>query len=139
VLAGVFKDHPRVRVMPRPELAAALVGRADLILLDVPCSNTGVLPRRPEARYRLTDRTLERMADVQRQIGADAIPLLAARGRILYSTCSLEPEENDQMAAWFTRWHNLRAQARQAIEPTGLPGGPAAGYRDGSFAVLLGR
>lgn len=138
-LSGVFQDHPRVRVMPRDELAAEALGRCDLVLLDVPCSNTGVLPRRPEARYRLTDRTLERMADVQRQIGADAIPLLATRGRILYATCSLEPEENQAMAAWFTRWHNLRQLAGRSIEPSGLPGDPATSYHDGSYAVLLGR
>lgn len=138
-LAAVFKDHPRVRVLPRAELAATALGRCELILLDVPCSNTGVLPRRPEARYRLTDRTLERMADVQRQIGADSIPLLAPKGRILYATCSLEPEENDQMAAWFARWHSLRRLGGQSLPPAGLPGDPPAGYRDGSYAVLLGR
>lgn len=138
-LAGVFKDHPRVRVMPRSELAAAGAGGCDLILLDVPCSNTGVLARRPEARYRLMDRTLERMADVQRQIGADSILLLAPKGRILYATCSLEPEENEQMAAWFTRWHNLRTLARQSVQPASLPGDPPTNYHDGSFAALLGK
>lgn len=138
-LRATFATHPRVRVVTRDQLAADALARGDLVLLDVPCSNTGVLPRRPEARYRLTDRTLERMGEIQRQIGADAIPLLAPRGRILYATCSLEPEENQAMARWFARWHNLRELASQSIEPAGLPGDPPAAYRDGSFAVLLGR
>jgi len=138
-LRGVFAGHPRVRVLTRDELVEASRQRCDLILLDVPCSNTGVLARRPEARYRLTERTLDRMADVQRQIGADSILLLAPKGRVLYATCSLEPEENEQMAAWFTRWHNLRTLARQSLEPSGLPGQAGTAYRDGSFAVVLGR
>ena len=138
-LHAAFATHPRVRVVTRDQLAADALARCDLVLLDVPCSNSGVLPRRPEARYRLTDRTLERMGEVQRQIGADSIPLLSPRGRILYATCSLEPEENQAMAGWFARWHNLRDLASQSIEPAGLPGDSAGAYRDGSFAVLLGR
>lgn len=138
-LRATFATHPRVRAVTRDQLAAEALARCDLVLLDVPCSNTGVLPRRPEARYRLTDRTLERMGEVQRQIGADSIPLVSPRGRILYATCSLEPEENQAMARWFARWHNLRELASQSIEPAGLPGDPPAAYRDGSFAVLLGR
>lgn len=138
-LRALFDDHPRVRVMDRDQLGREGLGACGLILLDVPCSNSGVLARRPEARYRLGARTLDRMGEVQRQIGADAIPLLAPGGRILYATCSLEPEENDQMAAWFARWHAARTIASRAIEPAGAPGGPAAACHDGSFAALMGR
>lgn len=138
-LRAVFAGHSRVRVLKRDELAAAGRERCELVLLDVPCSNTGVLPRRPEARYRLTERTLDRMADVQRQIGADSILLLAPKARVLYATCSLEPEENERMAAWFTQWHRMRVLASRSVQPEGLPGGAPSGYRDGSFAALLGR
>jgi 16S rRNA (cytosine967-C5)-methyltransferase len=118
-------------------------GTADLVLLDVPCSNTGVLPRRPEARYRFSADSLASVAGVQRQIIADSIPLLidtpGRRGAILYSTCSLEPEENAAQPVWARRWHRFEAAKGSFTEPAGAPGGPATGYRDGAYSVLMRR
>ena len=138
-LATAFGPHPRVEVIEPTRLRERCNGRADLVLLDVPCSNSGVLARRTEARYRLGGRQLERLAGTQRQIIADSIPLLSPRGRILYSTCSLEPEENERQAEWAGRWHRFRRTRGDLAEPIGLPGGRACAYRDGSFAALLVR
>lgn len=113
--------------------------KADLILLDVPCSNSGVLPRRPEARARLTQQTLARLGDEQRQIFADAIPLLSPRGRVLYATCSLEAEENSEIAAWAGTWHGLKVRREKQSWPTGQPGDGPEAYRDGSYAAILSR
>lgn len=69
----------------------------DRILLDVPCSGTGTLARHPEIRWKLRQ---EDLADLQmRQAGLlrNALPHLAPEGRLVYSTCSLEPEENDSV------------------------------------------
>jgi 16S rRNA (cytosine967-C5)-methyltransferase len=121
---------------------------ADLILLDVPCSNTGVLSRRPEAKYRVSTDTISSLTTVQRQIIADAIPLLrgasegpsarpGTRGAILYSTCSLEPEENLHQAEWAAKWHGFRLARETATVPRGLPGDDPARCRDGSFSILL--
>ena len=71
----------------------------DAILLDVPCSNTGVIRRRPEARRRLTAHHLDQLVMLQARIIEQACTLLAPGGRIVYSTCSLEPEENEQQVA----------------------------------------
>lgn len=71
----------------------------DAILLDVPCSNTGVIRRRPEARRRLTSHHLDQLVALQASIIEQACSLLAPGGRIVYSTCSLEPEENEQQIA----------------------------------------
>ncbi len=139
VLAAALGRHPRVEVVEPRRLRERCDGRTDLAVLDVPCSNSGVLARRAEARYRLGDRQLERLAATQRQIIADAIPLLSPRGRILYSTCSLEPEENEAQVAWAARWHGFAQTGGGRREPTGTPGAPAREYRDGSFAALLAR
>lgn len=74
-------------------------GQYDLVLADVPCSGTGTLGRNPEIRHRLQPGDLVWQAERQRAILRAA--LLAARpgGRIVYSTCSLEPEENEQVVA----------------------------------------
>ncbi len=77
--------------------AAALpiaAGSFDLILCDVPCSGTGTLARNPEIRHRLQPGDLRRQAERQRAILSGALRHLAPGGRLLYSTCSLEPEEN---------------------------------------------
>lgn len=138
-LRRAFEGHPRVEVRRTDELIPDLAGQADLVLLDVPCSNSGVLARRPEARYRLATGQGGRLRNLQRQIVADAIPLLSEGGRILYSTCSLEREENEGIAEWAAEWHRFRRARERRTMPAGTPGEPASGYRDGSYSVVLER
>ena len=69
----------------------------DLILCDLPCSGTGTLARNPEIRLRLTPADFRRQSDRQLAILRAAASRLAPGGRLLYSTCSLEPEENEQV------------------------------------------
>ncbi len=82
--------------------AAALPGSAgvfDLILCDVPCSGTGTLARNPEIRHRLEAAELRRQAERQGRILRGASQRLAPGGRLLYSTCSLEAEENEAVVS----------------------------------------
>jgi 16S rRNA (cytosine967-C5)-methyltransferase len=143
-LERTFGGHERVRVVPYTSIRPEFLGRVDLVVLDVPCSNTGVLARRPEAKYRFGPETLESVVGVQRQIIADAIPLLrdgtsgGPRGRILYATCSLEPAENEEQAQWAAHWHRFAVERESRVMPTGGPGQPATAYTDGSYAALLG-
>jgi 16S rRNA (cytosine967-C5)-methyltransferase len=71
----------------------------DLVLADVPCSGTGTLGRNPEIRHRLRPEELPRQAERQRAILASALRAVRSGGRVVYSTCSLEPEENEQVVA----------------------------------------
>jgi len=71
----------------------------DLALADVPCSGTGTLGRNPEIRHRLRAEELPRQAERQRTILSAALRALRPGGRAVYSTCSLEPEENEQVVA----------------------------------------
>jgi 16S rRNA (cytosine967-C5)-methyltransferase len=69
----------------------------DLALVDVPCSGTGTLGRNPEIRHRLQPEDLPRQAERQRAILSAALSAVRPGGSVIYSTCSLEPEENEQV------------------------------------------
>ncbi len=77
--------------------AKAVEGSFDLILCDVPCSGTGTLARNPEIRHQLKVEELARQAERQRAILKGALKRLAPGGRLVYSTCSLEPEECERV------------------------------------------
>ncbi|HEY2798393.1 MAG TPA: transcription antitermination factor NusB [Thermoanaerobaculia bacterium] len=72
-------------------------GRFDRVLLDAPCSGTGTLRKNPEIRYRVTEEAVERLAGAQEAALESALRLLAPGGFLLYSTCSLEWEENERV------------------------------------------
>jgi 16S rRNA (cytosine967-C5)-methyltransferase len=69
----------------------------DRILVDAPCSGTGTLARNPEIKSRLAPEDLPRLAGLQGEILRKALEALAPQGRLVYVTCSLEPEENEQV------------------------------------------
>jgi 16S rRNA (cytosine967-C5)-methyltransferase len=75
----------------------ALIEPFDRVLVDAPCTNTGVIRRRIDVRWRLRPADFGRMADEQFTITRAALQLLKTGGVLVYSTCSLEPEENEQV------------------------------------------
>jgi 16S rRNA (cytosine967-C5)-methyltransferase len=97
-LAERLKDLPAVRVLEADATKLSEgEGEFDLILCDVPCSGTGTLGRNPEIKLRLEPAELSRQAKRQREILTAALGRLAEGGRLVYSTCSLEPEENERV------------------------------------------
>lgn len=90
----------------------------DRILLDVPCSNTGVMRRRVELRWRIRPEELARLVKEQRDLLEHAAQLIKPGGTIVYSTCSLEPEENTQMIESFLATHpNFTLDRERALLP----------------------
>ena len=69
----------------------------DRILLDAPCSGTGTLARNPEIKWRLRPEDLTRLAELQTRMLRNALSALSENGRLVYATCSLEPEENERV------------------------------------------
>jgi 16S rRNA (cytosine967-C5)-methyltransferase len=110
---------------------AAWRGAFDAILLDVPCSNTGVLRRRVDVRWRLQPEQIAELVAIQQAILDSALPCLRPGGRLVYSTCSIEPDENErQIEAFVHRHSGVTWQAtRQSL--------PHREGIDGAFAALL--
>ena len=77
--------------------------RFDCILLDVPCSNTGVLAKRVEARHRITPNAIKKLIKTQTEILNTAAPMLNLHGIICYSTCSILKDENSGLIKDFQR------------------------------------
>ena len=73
----------------------------DAILLDVPCSNSGVLQRRSDARWRIDKERIQSLNKLQYDILSGCAEQLSSSGRLVYSTCSLEYEENEELV---DRW-----------------------------------
>jgi 16S rRNA (cytosine967-C5)-methyltransferase len=95
-------------------LAAATGPTCDRVLVDAPCSNTGVLRRNPDGKWRRDEADLARLAAAQAAILAAAAELVRPGGTLVYATCSLEPEENETVVAAFRAAH-------PAFEPEALP------------------
>lgn len=104
----------------------------DRILLDAPCSNTGVLGKRPEVRWRLRPQDIVELAAVQTRLLCAACDRLGPHGRLVYSTCSIEPEENQAVveAALCDR-----PEFTLIRELSHVPGRPA----DGGYQALVQR
>jgi len=89
-----------VNILPYEQV---LNSKFDAILLDVPCSNTGVLAKRIEVRYRLNPKAVNELAKTQAGLLAAAVKILKPKGRICYSTCSIQKAENNRLVKDFLR------------------------------------
>ena len=139
VLAAMASRTPGVEACDPASVLSEYAGRVDLLLLDVPCSNSGVLARRPEARHRQDAGTRARLVDLQRQIAADSLALLAPGGTLLWATCSIDHEENEKQVEWLAKWHPLEVNSIHRETGQGGPGDPPSMWRDGGFFSRLRR
>lgn len=106
--AGVH--NTRVRPLPKEapavqEALADLFGKADRVLVDAPCTGTGTLRRKPDARYRFTEEMLDEAVQRQRALLAQFAPLVKPGGRLVYGTCSVLRAENESVVEGFLGAH----------------------------------
>jgi 16S rRNA (cytosine967-C5)-methyltransferase len=94
---GTGAQGRHIRVIAADARSLPFAGNFDRILADVPCSGTGTLARNPEIKWRLTPQDLADLQSRQSAILRSAMAHVAAGGRLIYSTCSLEKEENEDV------------------------------------------
>jgi 16S rRNA (cytosine967-C5)-methyltransferase len=105
--AGSGREHAVLADAERPPILSA-----DLVLLDAPCLGTGTLARRPDARWRLEPATLLSVTALQHRLLAACAVTVRPGGLLVYATCSLEPEENeDQVDRFITENPGFRREA----------------------------
>lgn len=118
----------------------------DVVVVDVPCSGTGTLARHPDGRWRLTPESVDEMVRIQRGILDGAADVVRPGGLLVYSTCSLEPEENEeQVSAFLARRPGFRLERTRAVPEEYLDRAgrlvvlPWRTGFDGAFAARLRR
>ncbi len=122
-----------VQALPPSALNSQPSTTFDRILIDAPCSNTGVIRRRVDLRWRLRPKEIWRLRAAQSELLGQAAALVKPAGRLVYSTCSLEPEENSEVVNEFLAGH-ADFRLEQSCELL-----PFADGVDGTYVARLAR
>lgn len=103
----------------------------DWVLVDAPCTGTGTLRRNPDMKWKFTPETLHRLVGEQRQIFEKALSYLKPEGHIIFATCSILKQENQEQVDHFLKTYNLKLAAPlfQTL--------PTEDGMDGFFAALF--
>lgn len=144
-------ELPSAAAAPLPLEIAAFKGKAARVLVDAPCTGLGVLRRKPEPRWRLKEEDIGRLAQKQVALARRAMELVLPHGRLIYATCSLLPEENEQVVEALLENEDFSlvpikeilggAQAAEIADASGryLKMLPHRHESDGFFAAVLRR
>jgi 16S rRNA (cytosine967-C5)-methyltransferase len=113
-------------------LSPAQKKKMDWVVVDVPCTGTGTFRRNPDLKWKFDLANLPHLIDEQREIFQEALSYLHPHGTIVYMTCSLLPQENQEQAGYFQKTHGLEiVETFQTL--------PVSGGMDGFYAVSLKR
>lgn len=127
VAGRVLGVHPVLADAAAPPFAA---GRFDIVLLDAPCSNSGVFRRRPDAMWRYSRKKVLELAQLQRRLLDAAATLPRSGGALIYSVCSIEKEETGDITRGFLRDHpDFQLKEEVLLTPTA--------DHDGAYAASL--
>lgn len=112
----------------------SLVGQADILLADVPCSGLGVIGHKQDIKYRVTPQSLTEIAALQKEIITNVIDYIKPGGILMYSTCTMNPGENEDMVGWIGETFGLErvSMAKELPEPL------KAGAETGMVQLLPG-
>ena len=98
---GISNIHPQVWDGTKTD--PDMIGKVDIILADLPCSGLGVFNRKPDIKYRVNEKDLQELQNLQREILTASLPYLKDGGLLVYSTCTVNPGENQENRDWILR------------------------------------
>ena len=122
--AGVSCVVPKVK--DAEQLDAEWIGKADVVIADLPCTGYGVIGRKPDIKYYASKEKEEELVRIQRAILANAASYVKPGGTLLYSTCTVNRKENGENAAWFLEQFPFEAVSLDELLPDELKSGETA-------------
>ena len=122
--AGVSCVVPKVK--DAEQLDAEWIGKADVVIADLPCTGYGVIGRKPDIKYYASKEKEEELVRIQRAILANAASYVKPGGTLLYSTCTVNRKENSENAAWFLEQFPFEAVSLDELLPDELKSGETA-------------
>lgn len=126
----------------------ALVGQADVLIADVPCSGLGVIGKKQDIKYRVTKESMQELVGLQKEIVSNVVSYLKSDGVMIYSTCTMNPAENEEMAGWICKEYDMEPESMAGVMPDALKKAAQKGYlqllpgvhdTDGFFIARLRR
>lgn len=110
-------DNLHVKVWDATNKDETAIGKADVLLLDIPCSGIGVIGKKPDIKYRLTEESLESLAVLQKEIIDTVWEYVKPGGTLIYSTCTIRREENEDMVAYITQKYPFETESVKPYVP----------------------
>ena len=127
--AGLIRDNSRMRadrvetlIWDARRLREEDIESADLVLADLPCSGLGVIGRKKDIKYRMSPESLLELAKLQRQILGTVWRYVKPGGVLIYSTCTINPGENEENVGWFLERYPFHLESLSSCLPQELSG-----------------
>jgi len=136
--SGLSNVHPAAIAHERDERIKRLAGKIDRVLVDAPCSGLGTLRRNPDLKWRQTEKAVAELTAKQTAILDSAARLVKSGGRLVYATCSVLPQENEQIAQAFSQAHPdfVPLNAAQMLEQLKVEGAAGLCTEGGDYLRL---
>lgn len=111
-----------VQVYDAGRLDDSLIGKADVVLADLPCSGLGVMGKKRDIKYRITKEGIEELVKLQRKILGAVWQYVKPGGVLIYSTCTINPDENEHMVKWLSEQSPFVLESLSPFLPKALSG-----------------
>lgn len=121
-------ENVSVRIQDARVTDPALIGQADVLLADVPCSGLGVIGKKQDIKYRVTQKSMEELVSLQKEIVGNVVQYLKPDGIMIYSTCTMNPAENEGMVEWICRSYDMEPDSMAGLMPKELRPEAEKGY-----------
>jgi 16S rRNA (cytosine967-C5)-methyltransferase len=113
-------SNVEVQVHDALELDPELIGKADIVIADLPCSGLGIIGKKHDIKYNITEEQMKELAQLQKQILSVVVQYMKPDGIFMYSTCTINPDENQRNVQWMIENLDLETVAFDELMPKRL-------------------
>ncbi len=126
----------RVKVWDARELDTEMIGKAEIVLADVPCSGLGVIGKKQDIKYNVSEESLKSIVALQKEILSTVVQYVKEDGILLYSTCTIHKKENQEIVKWLCQNYSFKLEGIDSYLPKELLGETTG---EGYLQLLPGR